>query len=84
MALESWHKQVIKVGLKGEFSPHSLRYAWAQDAIRHYLAQGFSEKGIPGADGDGSGSWRRARALGETGVWLPLEEGMTEFMNGSK
>lgn len=31
MALESWHKQVIKVGLKGEFSPHSLRYAWAQD-----------------------------------------------------
>ncbi|HGX8943322.1 TPA: integrase domain-containing protein, partial [Escherichia coli] len=24
MALESWHKQVIKVGLKGEFSPHSL------------------------------------------------------------
>ncbi|MQJ93223.1 integrase domain-containing protein, partial [Escherichia coli] len=30
MALESWHKQVIKVGLKGEFSPHSLRYAWAQ------------------------------------------------------
>ncbi|EEV6962494.1 branched-chain amino acid transporter, partial [Escherichia coli] len=24
------------------------------------------------------------RSLGETGVWLPLEEGMTEFMNGSK
>ncbi len=43
MALESWHKQVIKVGLKGEFSPHSLRYAWAQDAIRHYLAQGPDE-----------------------------------------
>jgi hypothetical protein len=21
-----------------------LRYAWAQDAIRHYLSQGFSEK----------------------------------------
>ncbi len=21
--------------------------------------------------------------VGETGVWLPLEEGMTEFMNGS-
>ena len=44
MALESWHKQVIKVGLKGEFSPHSLRYAWAQDAIRHYLAQGFRKR----------------------------------------
>ncbi|MFV2296318.1 integrase domain-containing protein, partial [Escherichia coli] len=43
-ALEHWHKQVIKAGLKGAFSPHSLRYAWAQDAIRHYLAQGLSEK----------------------------------------
>ncbi|MCK2790191.1 integrase domain-containing protein, partial [Escherichia coli] len=63
MALESWHKQVIKVGLKGEFSPHSLRYAWAQDAIRHYLAQGFSEKeslALTATDlghGDGRGRW---------------------------
>lgn len=30
--------------------PHSLRYAWAQDAINHYLAQGFSEKEGVGAD----------------------------------
>lgn len=29
---------------KGRVFPHSLRYAWAQDAINHYLAQGFSEK----------------------------------------
>ncbi|HAM4828107.1 TPA: DNA-binding protein, partial [Escherichia coli] len=63
MALESWHKQVIKVGLKGEFSPHSLRYAWAQDAIRHYLVQGFSEKeslALTATDlghGDGRGRW---------------------------
>ena len=62
-ALESWHKQVIKVWLKGEFSPHSLRYAWAQDAIRHYLAQGFSEKeslALTATDlghGDGRGRW---------------------------
>ena len=86
MALESWHKQVIKVGLKGEFSPHSLRYAWAQDAIRHYLAQGFSEKeslALTATD-LGHGDGRGVSALGETGVWLPLEEGMTEFMNGSK
>ncbi|EKK1678891.1 TPA: integrase domain-containing protein [Escherichia coli] len=62
-ALDSWHKQAIKAGLKGEFSPHSLRYAWAQDAIRHYLAQGFSEKeslALTATDlghGDGRGRW---------------------------
>ncbi|WP_223881630.1 phage integrase N-terminal domain-containing protein [Affinibrenneria salicis] len=32
------------LGLTGAYSPHSLRYAWAKDAIRHYLAQRFSEK----------------------------------------
>lgn len=32
-AMDHWHKQAVKVGLTGEFSPHSLRYAWAQDAI---------------------------------------------------
>lgn len=42
--MNHWHKQAAKVGLTSEYSPHSLRYAWAQDAIRHYLAQGFSEK----------------------------------------
>lgn len=36
-AMDHWHRQAAKVGLTGEFSPHSLRYAWAQDAIRHYL-----------------------------------------------
>ncbi|EPM2310987.1 integrase domain-containing protein [Escherichia albertii] len=62
-ALDHWHKQAIKAGLKGEFSPHSLRYAWAQDAIRHYLAQGFSEKeslALTATDlghGDGRGRW---------------------------
>lgn len=43
-AMNYWHKQAIIAGLTGAYSPHSLRYAWAQDAIRHYLAQGFSEK----------------------------------------
>ncbi|MBB9446857.1 DNA-binding protein, partial [Escherichia coli] len=39
------------------------RYAWAQDAIRHYLAQGFSEKeslALTATDlghGDGRGRW---------------------------
>lgn len=62
-AMDHWHKQAVKVGLTGEFSPHSLRYAWAQDATRHYLAQGFSEKeslALAATDlghGDGRGRW---------------------------
>ncbi|CPR14532.1 integrase domain-containing protein [Brenneria goodwinii] len=43
-AMKYWHGQASRIGLTGAYSPHSLRYAWAQDAIRHYLAQGFSEK----------------------------------------
>lgn len=43
-AMNYWHKQAVSCGLTGAYSPHSLRYAWAQEAIRHYLAQGFSEK----------------------------------------
>ncbi|EQB7360291.1 integrase domain-containing protein [Escherichia albertii] len=43
-AMNYWRKQAVSAGLTGAYSPHSLRYAWAQDAIRHYLVQGFSEK----------------------------------------
>lgn len=43
-AMKYWHGQASRIGLTGAYSPHSLRYAWAQDAIRHYLAQGFSKK----------------------------------------
>ncbi|EFR8872222.1 DNA-binding protein [Salmonella enterica] len=43
-AMKYWHSQASRMGLTGAYSPHSLRYAWAQDAIRHYLAQGFTEK----------------------------------------
>lgn len=43
-AMKYWHSQASVLGLTGTYSPHSLRYAWAQDAIHHYLAQGFSEK----------------------------------------
>lgn len=42
-AMKYWHGQASRIGLTGAYSPHSLRYAWAQDAIRYYLAQGFSE-----------------------------------------
>ncbi|ECL1291917.1 DNA-binding protein, partial [Salmonella enterica] len=43
-AMKYWHSQASRLGLTGAYSPHSLRYAWAQDVIRHYLAQGFGEK----------------------------------------
>jgi len=43
-AMKYWHSQASRLGLTGAYSPHSLRYAWAQDTIRHYLAQGFCEK----------------------------------------
>ncbi|ECO0583081.1 DNA-binding protein [Salmonella enterica subsp. diarizonae] len=43
-AMKYWHSQASRLGLTGVYSPYSLRYAWAQDAIRHYLAQGFCEK----------------------------------------
>lgn len=62
-AMNYWRKQAVSAGLTGAYSPHSLRYAWAQDAIRHYLVQGFSEKealamtAIDLAHGDGRGSY---------------------------
>ncbi|MRT58392.1 tyrosine-type recombinase/integrase [Enterobacteriaceae bacterium RIT693] len=43
-AMNYWRGALAKAGLTGNYTPHSLRYAWAQDAIRHYLAQGFSDK----------------------------------------
>ncbi len=43
-AMKYWHSQAARLGLSGAYSPHSLRYAWAQEAICHYLAQGFSEQ----------------------------------------
>lgn len=42
--MKYWHGQELHIGLTGTYSPHSLRYAWTQDAILHYLAQGFSGK----------------------------------------
>lgn len=51
------------LGLTGAYSPHLLRYAWAQDAIRHYLSQGFSKKEAPAmttmglGHGDGRGRY---------------------------
>ncbi len=43
-AMKYWHSQASRLGLTGAYSPYSLRYAWALDVIRNYLAQGFGEK----------------------------------------
>ena len=43
-AMDYWHNHLRDAGLTGEYSPHSLRYAWAQDAIRYYEEQGLSRK----------------------------------------
>ncbi|ENH5887404.1 integrase domain-containing protein [Salmonella enterica] len=43
-AMDYWHNHLRDTGLTGEYSPHSLRYAWAQDAIRYYEEQGLSHK----------------------------------------
>lgn len=43
-AMNYWRKEIAKAGLMGIYTPHSLRYAWAQDALRHYLAQGFCHR----------------------------------------
>lgn len=43
-AMNRWRSQTALAGLKGQYSPHSLRYAWAQDAMRYYRRQGFSSR----------------------------------------
>lgn len=43
-AMNYWRGEIAKAGLTGDYPPHSLRYAWTQDAIRHYLEQGFSDR----------------------------------------
>lgn len=43
-AMTYWRNQTRLLGLTGKYAPHSLRYAWAQEVITHYLEQGLSEK----------------------------------------
>ncbi|MEI7223080.1 integrase domain-containing protein [Pectobacterium carotovorum] len=43
-AMTYWRNQTRRIGLEGKHSPHSLRYAWAQEAIQHYKQQGYTEK----------------------------------------
>lgn len=33
-AMDYWHNQAVHIGLTGVYSPHSLRYVWAQGVSR--------------------------------------------------
>ncbi|MBE8597412.1 integrase domain-containing protein [Xenorhabdus sp. BG5] len=43
-AMNYWRTHTTRIGLTGRYSPHSLRYAWAQDALRFYQQNGFSHQ----------------------------------------
>ncbi len=43
-AMNYWRAHTTKIGLTGCHSPHSLRYAWAQDALVFYQQNGFSRQ----------------------------------------
>lgn len=43
-AMTYWRNQTRAIGLSGTIAPHSLRYAWAQDAIQYYQQQGYTNK----------------------------------------
>lgn len=43
-AMTYWRNQTTRLGLIGKSSPHSLRYAYAQDGIQYYKEKGYSEK----------------------------------------
>ena len=64
-AMGWFRREVWLLGLSGSVSPHSLRYAWAQEAMWHYLAQGFSKEetlaqtAIALGHGDGRGRYIR-------------------------
>lgn len=69
-AIAYWRNQTRRLGLIGKHSPHSLRYAWAQDAIRYYMEQGLSKEEAIAAvsmdlgHGDGRGRYiKRVYAL---------------------
>ncbi len=43
-AMSYWRTHTTRIGLKGGHSPHSFRYAWAQDALSFYQQNGFSRQ----------------------------------------
>lgn len=62
-AMDRFHNEARALGLTGRNSPHSLRYAYACDAVRAYQEQGYSRRealSLASADlghGDGRGHY---------------------------
>jgi len=69
-AMTYWRNQTNRLGLTGKHSPHSLRYAWAQEAVKYYIEQELGEEEAIAAvsmdlgHGDGRGRYiKRVYAL---------------------
>jgi len=43
-AMTYWRNHTRRLGLTGIHSPHSLRYAWAQEAVQYYEKEGYAPK----------------------------------------
>lgn len=43
-AMNYWRNSTYRLGLTGQISPHSLRYAFTQEQVDQYLKQGYSEQ----------------------------------------
>ncbi|WP_031280574.1 integrase domain-containing protein [Photorhabdus temperata] len=43
-AMNYWRAHTAHLGLTGCYAPHSLRYAWAQDALRFYQESDFTRQ----------------------------------------
>lgn len=64
-AVNRWDNETRAIGLKGENSPHALRYAFAVEAIQGFQAKGLTEKQAYAltscllGHGEGRGRWVR-------------------------
>lgn len=43
-AMTYWRNHTRAIGLKGQLSPHSLRYAFTHDVVAYYQSQGYSKQ----------------------------------------
>lgn len=65
-ARDKYHRLARKLGLVGEFSPHSLRYAWAVEKVIELVEEGWSRRDILSfvsvglGHGSGRGRWVKA------------------------
>lgn len=71
-AMGYWRNQTRAIGLTGKISPHSLRYAFAQDLMNYYQKEGYTEKealamtSMDLGHGDGRGRYIKT-VYGKTG-----------------